>query len=461
MKETLRAVPLFADLSEDDLDALVDGAKPVSLEANELLFAEGDEGDVAYVVTAGEVEIVKVTAAKEVLLAVRGEGSVIGEMALLDAKPRSASVRARSPVELLSIGKDELDALLESSASASRSLFEMMLTRLRQNEVQLRQTERMAQLGTLTAGLAHELNNPAAAVRRGANQLRDAMSNYVAKVAALSAVGVDPGDDRVSELLGAGSGLVEPLDALARSDLEEELEDRLDELGVDEAWALVPELVDAGMTIESVDAVTSDFEADVVGDVLRACAAASGALGLLHEVEEGASRLSAIVGALKSYSYLDQAPVQEIDVTRGLDDTLLILKTKLNQIKVVREYAEDLPEIEAYGSELNQVWTNLIDNASYALIDGDVADPRIVLRVSAGDSEVVVEVEDNGPGIPDDIQERVFDSFFTTKPPGSGTGLGLDISYTIVANKHRGELTLESEPGRTTFKVTLPIEHQD
>ena len=215
------------------------------------------------------------------------------------------------------------------------------------------------------------------------------------------------------------------------------------------------------MTIESVDAVTSDFEADVVGDVLRACAAASGALGLLHEVEEGASRLSAIVGALKSYSYLDQAPVQEIDVTRGLDDTLLILKTKLNQIKVVREYAEDLPEIEAYGSELNQVWTNLIDNASYALIDGDVADPRIVLRVSAGDSEVVVEVEDNGPGIPDDIQERVFDSFFTTKPPGSGTGLGLNISYTIVANKHRGELTLESEPGRTTFKVTLPIEHQD
>ena len=183
MKETLRAVPLFADLSEDDLDALVDGAKPVSLEANELLFAEGDEGDVAYVVTAGEVEIVKVTAAKEVLLAVRGEGSVIGEMALFDAKPRSASVRARSPVELLSIGKDELDALLESSASASRSLFEMMLTRLRQNEVQLRQTERMAQLGTLTAGLAHELNNPAAAVRRGANQLRDAMSNYVAKVA--------------------------------------------------------------------------------------------------------------------------------------------------------------------------------------------------------------------------------------------------------------------------------------
>lgn len=184
-------------------------------------------------------------------------------------------------------------------------------------------------------------------------------------------------------------------------------------------------------------------------------------LSLLHEVEEGASRLSAIVGALKSYSYLDQAPVQEIDVTTGLNDTVLILKSKLKDIDVRREYADDLPEIQAFGSELNQVWTNLIDNAAYALTDHETADPVIVLRAFRDGADVVVEVEDNGPGIPDDIQLRVFDSFFTTKPPGSGTGLGLDISYGIVVNKHRGDVTLTSEPGKMTFRVSLPIEHEE
>ena len=461
--EALRAVPLFADLSDDDLDALCDGAEEVSLEAGELLFAEGDEGHVAYVVTGGEIEITKTTGGRDMLLAVRGEGSVIGEMALLDAAPRSAAVRARTRAQFLAIGKEQLDALLESSASASRSLFELMLSRFRQNQSQLRQSERMAQLGTLTAGLAHELNNPAAAVRRGADQLRDAMTDYVAKVAALSTVGVDPADERLTELLGSGAARIERLDALARSDLEEELEDRLEDLGVPEPWNVVPELVDAGMTMETVDAVATDFGGEAVAAVLQAAAAAGAALSLLHEVEEGASRLSAIVGALKSYSYLDQAPVQEIDVTTGLDDTVLILKSKLEDIDVRREYADDLPEIQAFGSELNQVWTNLIDNAAYALTDHETADPVIVLRAfrDDADADVVVEVEDNGPGIPDDIQSRVFDSFFTTKPPGSGTGLGLDISYGIVVNKHRGDVTLTSEPGRTTFRVSLPIEHEE
>jgi len=461
MNEALRAVPLFADLSDDDLEALCEGAEDVSLAGGEVLFKEGDVGHVAYVVTGGEVEISKVTGGRDVLLAVRGDGSVIGEMALIDDAPRSATVAARSDATLLAISKDKLDALLDSSASAARSMFEMMLERLRQNEGQLRQSERMAQLGTLTAGLAHELNNPAAAVRRGADQLRDAMNDYVAKAATLSAAGIGLSDERLTELFASERPGAGDLSALDRSDLEDEMEDRLDDLDVPEPWNLVPELGDAGIDIAAVDAVAEAFDGEAVGDVLRAAAAAGGALGLLHEVEEGASRLSAIVGALKSYSYLDQAPVQEIDITKGLDDTVLILKSKLKDVEIVREYDEGLPEIQAYGSELNQVWTNLIDNAAYALTDHETPSPRIVIRAYQRDTDVVVEVEDNGPGIPEDIQTKVFDSFFTTKPPGSGTGLGLDISYGIVVNKHRGDVKLDSEPGRTTFSVEIPIEHED
>ena len=462
MKEALRAVPLFADLSEADLDALAVGVEEVTLQADELLFAEGDEGDQAYVVTGGEVEILKVSGRREVLLAVRGSGTVIGEMALLDSAPRSAAVRARTPTTMLTISKESLDNLLETSATAARSLFRLMMVRWRENEARLRQSERMAQLGTLTAGLAHELNNPAAAVRRGADQLREAIAEYVAKLAALPAAGIDlTSDERARKLVAADRPGIETLDALARSDLEDEIEDRLDALGVDEPWKLVSELADAGITGDDVDAVRADFGDVAAVDMLHASAAAYGAYGLLHEVEEGASRLSAIVGALKSYSYLDQAPVQEIDVTTGLDDTLLILKMKLADIEVRREYSDDLQPIQAFGSELNQVWTNLIDNAADALIDAEVENPAITLRAFPEERSIVVEVEDNGPGVPEEIQPRIFDAFFTTKPPGAGTGLGLDISYSIVVHKHGGDLTLDSVPGRTVFRTTLPAEQDE
>ena len=174
----------------------------------------------------------------------------------------------------------------------------------------------------------------------------------------------------------------------------------------------------------------------------------------MSEIGSGAKRISDIVKALKSYSYLDQAPVQSVDLHEGLDDTLVILQHKLKSgIEVRREYAADLPKIEAYGSELNQVWTNLIDNAADAV--GDTG--RITLRTYLDGDKVTVEIEDNGPGIPEEIQSRIFDSFFTTKPPGKGTGLGLDISYNIVVHKHRGDIKLFSEPGKTRFLVELPL----
>jgi signal transduction histidine kinase len=195
--------------------------------------------------------------------------------------------------------------------------------------------------------------------------------------------------------------------------------------------------------------------------VLRSVAETHDVHSLVHQVEEGAQRISDIVAALKGYSYLDQAPVQDVDVTAGIDNTLLILGGKTKEIPVVRDYAADIPRIEAYGSELNQVWTNLIDNAADALRDAEVEDPRIRIRVGPVSDDgsvdhIFVEVEDNGPGIPSDIRDRVFDRFFTTKPPGSGTGLGLDTTQRIVVLRHRGDISFESGPGRTVFRVELP-----
>ena len=456
MHADLRAVPLFADLSDDDLDRLAEGSESVLLDAGEILFHEGDEGRHAYVIAEGEVDIVKVTADREVLLARRGTGEVIGEIALLDSAPRMATVRGATSSRLISLEKTQLDRLIESSATAASSMFAVLLARWRQTESRLRQTERMAQLGTLTAGLAHELNNPAAAVGRGSAQLEAVIAVAVDAMAAVLSLDLSAAQqERVDELLVSARVVPNPISSMVLSDNEMAIEESLDKRGIDEPWVLAPQLAVGGFQAGDVAAVLSDLGA--AGEpVLRAVAATITTHGLVREINEGAGRVSAIVGALKSYSYLDEAPIQQIDVRKGLRDTLLILKSKLGDIEVETEFA-DLPEIGGYGSELNQVWTNLIDNAADAIHSSGRDDGVIVLRTLQSGDAVVVEVEDNGEGIPAEVVPRVFDAFFTTKPPGSGTGLGLEISHAIVAHKHRGSITVKSEPGRTVFRVALPI----
>jgi len=459
MREALCQVPLFAGLSDEDLDHLAAGVFSESFPPGTVVFAEGDDGDRACVIIDGEVEVIKVTGPREVLLAVRGPGDVIGEMALLDSAPRMASIRTKSDVTFLSIPKEVLDELLATSATAARSLFGVLLSRWRETEVRLRQSERMAQIGTLTAGLAHEMNNPAAAVKRGAGQLGDAVERLGSSAAALHGADLDSAaHDRVETLLGEARGPQEPLSALQRSDREADIEDALDELGVADAWRLAPEVVAAGVDPTQLKEAITGLDAEAVAVVVEALGATADSASLVREVEEGATRLSDIVGALKSYSHLDRAPLQEVDVRRGIDDTLLILRRKVDGIDVRRDYPTDPVEIQAYAAELNQVWTNLIDNAADALIDSQTLDPVIVIRVLEQADGVIVEVEDNGPGIPPDVAAQVFDAFFTTKPVGSGTGLGLDISYGIIVHRHRGEISVDSVPGRTTFRVALPAD---
>ena len=457
----LKKVSLFVDLPEADLDRLCSMAEEVKISDSEELFAEGSPGDRAYVVIEGQLEVFTASGEKEVLLSVLGEGDVVGEMALLEQAPRNASVRARGEGLLLEIHGGQFDQLLNTSPSASRAMLLTVLSRWRGTQAMLRQSEKMAQLGTLTAGVAHELNNPASAVKRGAEQLREAVLQYESAHLKLSRLVL--GEAQVDVLGGLSNkaqerALLPPeLDALARSDREYELEEWLEDQGLDDAWELAPILVNLGYNPSGLTELTKGFSSDQLPTVIGWLGAAYTVYGLLSEIEQGAGRISEIVKALKTYSYSDQTLTLPVDVHEGLDNTLVILRSKLKDTIVVkREYAPDLPEIQAFGSELNQVWTNIIDNAAGAL--GDQGE--ILIRTYQDGGWVVVEIEDNGPGIAEEIQAKIFDPFFTTKAPGEGTGLGLNISYNIVIQRHRGNIKVFSQPGSTRFQVTLPIGSQ-
>ena len=459
MYEFLKNVELFSDLSDDDLARITDELVEVHLAKGEVLFSEGEAGDMAYIIESGELEVVKESSGRDVLLAVRGPGEVIGEMALLQDVPRTATVRARSETRVCALHKKEIDHLLETSLTAARTMFYTVLGRIQSMESMLRQSERMAQLGTLTAGVAHELNNPAAAIARGTSELQAAVQKLSESQSGLGSLGFDDAQQRLLDTLTSDAREMaaqpQTLDTLARSDMEYEIEDWLDDHNVEEPWEHAPTLVNLGYDTEKLRRLAGQFNSsDHLPAVIGWLNVNYNIHNLLSEIGQGVSRVTDIVKALKSYSYLDQAPVQSVNIHRGLDDTLLILRSKLKQgVNVIRDYADDLPDIEGYGSELNQVWTNIIDNAIDAL-DGK---GNITLRTRHEDDWVIVDIEDNGPGIPKEIQTRVFDSFFTTKPPGKGTGLGLDISYNIVVQKHKGDIKLVSEPGRTTFQILLPM----
>lgn len=327
-----------------------------------------------------------------------------------------------------------------------------------QQEVMLRQSEKLATLGKLSAGMAHELNNPAAATQRGAAQLRAAFFRLQQSHFKIGELGLTSA--QLTALLEldqlAQERAKEPvdLDSLDRSDAEYEVETWLEDRGVEEAWEAAPTLVNLGLDVHKLAVLTDAFTIDQLPAVIASVSSTYTIYSLLEEMSQGAGRITEIVNALKSYVYLDQAPIQSVDVRQGLDNTLVMFRSKLKTgIVVHRDYAPDLPHIHAYGSELNQVWTNIIDNAIGAM-DGQ---GEITLRTRKEGPWVIVEIEDTGPGVPQDIQSKIFDPFFTTKPPGEGTGLGLNISHNIIVHKHNGKITILSQPGKTCFQIKLPI----
>lgn len=455
--EFLKRLPLFSGLADHDLKWLIDQAKPIAISAGEVLIEEGTLGDSMFIILDGEFEVSKRSAQQDIKLDVREQGAVIGEMSLLDHAPRSATVRALKDGRLLLIEQSTFDQLFASSPTAAMSILHTVTARLRQNEALLHQREKMAGLGTLAAGLAHELNNPAAAAQRSVDSLRESLAKWQQLTLQLDHRNFDQQQaDRLKQLRAqmeqhARSGAV--LNPIERSDQEIELQTWLEHQGIDDAYELAPTLISFGLDVSKLKETAAQFVEADRSTVLHWLAYGYTVYSLLDEVGTSSQRISEIVKAVKSYSYLDQAPVQEVNVVDGLENTLIILKHKLKQgVNIVREYDPDLPRIEAYASELNQIWTNIIDNA----IDAMNGQGEIVLKTYRQTGHVVVEICDTGPGIPAEIQARIFEPFFTTKAPGIGTGLGLNIAYNIV-QKHRGLIKVNSRPGQTCFQVTLPI----
>lgn len=322
-------------------------------------------------------------------------------------------------------------------------------------------SEKLATLGRLSAGMAHELNNPAAASQRGAFRLREAVTDTCASLLSLTTSGVEPADvPALSSLLELGEQRAsEPdaLDPLTRSDREGEVEDWLDRHGVDDGWEIAGSLVSLGLTVPELEDLEATFGPDRLPIALRAACQAHTAYASLEQISHGTQRISQIVTALKAYSFMDRAPVQRVDIHEGLDNTLVMLQGKLKRgVDVQRRYGDDVPAIEAHGNELNQVWTNLIDNA----VDAMGGQGSIAIRTRRSDDSVIVEIEDDGPGIPAEHVEKVFDPFFTTKLPGQGTGLGLNIVYNALHDSG-GRIDVRSQPGRTVFTVQLPIERRE
>ncbi|MDC9823455.1 cyclic nucleotide-binding domain-containing protein [Devosia sp. ZB163] len=452
----IRQVPIFAELSDAECDDLWAAGQVVSVPAGEFIIREGDPGDSLYIILEGALEVTKRDGANEITLATRGPREVLGEMSLIEQAPRTASVRATVPSKLLAIGPEAFRQLLAGHSEAAATLLRTVTARLRSTEASLVQADKLAALGTLAAGLAHELNNPAAAIQRSTGYLGQAFESWRGRTVELGMLDLSP-DERVGlaelEKGIADCRLTRASDVEARR-AESRLGDRLEALGVADPWELAPAMAAFGWSADRIDPVAARFTPVHVVPVLQWLGAGLAAQQLMEEIERAAQAISGIVRSVKSYAYLDQAPVQDVDIVMSLDDTLMILNHKLKHgVSVLRNYEPALPRIEAYAGELNQVWTNLIDNAVQAM-DGT---GQLEVGARRLGEEVEVMVADSGPGIPEDVKGRIFEPFFTTKAQGVGTGLGLHIAHNIVVNRHHGRIGFSSRPGRTEFRVVLPL----
>jgi signal transduction histidine kinase len=464
--DELRTLFLFEKLTDEQLAKLCAEGHVETIESG-ALYTEGDPARCLYVLIEGTVVMTRKVGDADVEVSRTSQKGVYGGayQAYLGARVPQVyqnSMRVAEPSRFFVLGADCFAEIMDEWFPMAVHLLEGLFFGGQATRAAVGQRERLLALGSLTAGLTHELNNPAAAAVRATSSLRERVAGMRGKLRLLAGGKYERAT--LESLIELQQRAVEKvakapkLDPLAASDAEDELSDWLDDRGISDGWQLAPTFVQAGLDVEWLDQVRDCVGHEMLEVALRWLNYTVETELLMNEIEDATARVTTLVGAAKQYSQLDRAPFQVVDVHDLLDSTLLMLSTKIgNGVKIVKNYDRALPKIPAYAAELNQVWTNVIDNAVSAMNGTGT----LTIRTARDDSHVLVEFGDTGPGIPADIQKRIFEPFFTTKPVGEGTGLGLDISWRIVVNKHHGDLRVESEPGDTRFQVRLPISNSE
>ena len=451
--DELQAISVFSGLPPDGVAWLASQMRVFELQPEEILVRAGDPADHLVVLFRGEVHAERADGRVYIM----HTGQVTGLLPYSRLTHYPSTARAVVASRGARLHKDHFAEMLERMPALHQRLVSVLADRIRETTAADQQREKLMALGKISAGLAHELNNPASAARRAAASLRQAFTSVRTAALQLEKRGL-PLSSRLflaqldSDRMKQG-GSQPALDTLDRSDREEEFARWLDDHDVPNSWDLAASLVDAGCDRSTLERVAEAIPAEFLGDAFVRITSSIAISRLLEDIESSVGKISELVRAVKEYSYMDQMPEQEVDIHAGLENTLVMLRHQLkNGIEVVRDYDRTLPTVCAHGSELNQVWTNLISNAADAM----KGKGKLRIKTSREGGSAVVEVVDNGPGIPPENQTRIFEPFFTTKPVGEGTGLGLDTVYRIVTG-HRGEVSFHSQPGETRFVVRIPL----
>lgn len=453
----LRSIDVFSDQDEDALAWLAGVAEERSVAEGGMAFARGAEAEHMYAVLEGGVQIFTFRGSKRTLFGTVEAGEISGLLPYSRMETFAGEGVALEASRFALVHKDDFTEMLARMPDVGKRLVARMTDRVRESSRGEAQREKMMSLGKLSAGLAHELNNPAAAIRRSVSDLRERLEKMPEMVKRITAHGLNPDQIQASRaaLMTCTAPTPGTLTALERGEREDALADWLEDHDVPHAYVVAEVLADEGVTPKALTHLAEHVDEGALPDVILWIEKGLAAERLLGEIERASERISDLVASVKGYTHRDQAPErQRLDIHEGLDQTLTMLghAIKAKSVHVERDYG-DVPEVCVYPGEVNQIWTNLLDNALDAVDEGGAI--RIATRVEG--ALVCVAITDDGAGVPAEARERIFEPFYTTKEPGEGTGLGLDIASRIVM-QHEGTIRLDSEPGRTTFEVCLPID---